>query len=179
MSIDDGDHAAATPVAADPPATIAAVSLKLLPLWSSDPIVWFQQVGAQFWTSKFDHIVASLSPKCAKEVKDLIIHPPADTPPPSAPHDAPCKQLINRTTASEQETRSLRRCSAGYNSFWESVLAPPSSVRMILASTASSSNLIELAEIADKIMDVASPTVSGIQQVQLPPPQCGLRAVCN
>jgi hypothetical protein len=42
---------------------------------------------------------------------------------------------------------------------------------MIFASTFSSSSLVELAEIADKIMDVASPTASGIQQEQLPPPQ--------
>jgi hypothetical protein len=50
-------------------------------------------------------------------------------------------------------------------------LCLPSNVRMILAPTSNSSSLVELAELADKIMDVASPTVSGIQQEQLPPPQ--------
>ena len=57
---------------ADPPAdrsaptpTVAAVSIKLLPFWPTDPKVWFAQVKAQFTTrgitaqnTRFDYISA-------------------------------------------------------------------------------------------------------------------------
>ena len=44
----------------------------------------------------------------------------------------------------------------------------PNNVRMILASTSATSSLDELAELADKIMDVVSPSIS---HIQTPPPQ--------
>ena len=100
------DIATASPsvATAGPGPAIATVNLKLPPFWSSDPEVWFQQVEALFRTrhvtaqhTKFDHVVASLSPEFATEVRDLIIRPPAD-----APYDSLREQLIKRTTASEQ-----------------------------------------------------------------------------
>ena len=115
MSSTDGGEPRATATASPSVATagpaIAMVNLKLPPFWSSDPEVWFQQVKAQFrmrhvtvQRTKFDHVVASLSPDFATEVRDLIIQPPAD-----APNDSLREQLIKRTTASEQ--RKLQRCS--------------------------------------------------------------------
>ena len=48
--------------------------------------------------TKFDHVIASLSPEFASEVRDLILKPPRTTP-----YDALKAQLIKRTTAFEQK----------------------------------------------------------------------------
>ena len=65
------------------PIPLAGVSLKLPPFWQNDPTLWFAQVEAQFQTrritsqaTKFAHIVASLPPDVAQEVRDLLIDPP-------------------------------------------------------------------------------------------------------
>ena len=91
MSLEDPNH-------------LAAVTLKIPPFWPSDPQIWFAQVEAQFNTKgitaqkiKFEHIISSLAPEVAQEVRDLILSPPIDSP-----YDVLKKQLIQRTAASEQ-----------------------------------------------------------------------------
>lgn len=65
----------------------AAVVIKLAPFWSADPSLWFAQAEAQFATrnitteqTKFRHIVATLAPEIATEVRDLLLQPPEDNP---------------------------------------------------------------------------------------------------
>ena len=93
----------ATAQATDP-ATIATVNVKLPPFWPADPEVWFAQVEAHFTTkrltsqkTRFDYIIASLSPEVATEVRDLVLKPPETNP-----YDTLKKQLIKRTAPPEQ-----------------------------------------------------------------------------
>ena len=84
---------------------VSLVTLTILSFWPADPEIWFAQIEAQFITHgitvqkkiKFEHIVASLSPENAKEVCDLIPHPPA-----TDAYDVLKTELIKQTTASEQ-----------------------------------------------------------------------------
>jgi hypothetical protein len=170
--------------------TITAVNVKIPPFWPADPEVWFAQVDAQFSTrgitsqkTKFDHIVASLTPEYATEIRDIILNPP-DT----NPYDSLKTQLIARTTASEQRrlqqlfnteelgdrkpSQLLRRmkqllgekAATADNAFIRELflqrLSP--NVRMVLASAGSSQTLEELADLADKITEVSAPEVNQV-----------------
>ena len=171
---------------------VASISLKLPPFWPADPQVWFAQVEAQFATrgiisqkTMFDYIIASLSPDFATEVRDLILRPPAE-----APYDRLKEQLIKCTAVSEQRrlqqlfsseelgdrkpTQLLRRMQQLLGntpgipdgSFIRELFLQqlPTNVRMVLASTNDSVPLDELAQLANKIVEVAVPqTVSAVR----------------
>ena len=172
--------------------TIAATSIKLPPFWPADPEMWFAQVEAQFTTigitaqkTRFDYVISSLSPEFAMEVRDLLLKPPT-----TDPYDTLKTQLIKRTAASEQRklqqlisgeelgdrkpTQLLRRMqqllgdklgtSANANSFLRELFLQrlPANVRMVLASADSSMDLDKLADMADKVMEVATPTVATV-----------------
>ena len=174
-------------------ASVSAVSLKLPVFWPADPEVWFAQVEAQFTTkgvtaqkTRFDYVIASLSPEFATEVPDVILKPPT--------YDTLKTQLIKRMATSEQRklqqlfsgeelgdrkpTQLLRRMqqlvgdklgTADNDSFLHELflqrLLP--NVRMILASSDSSLSLDKLAELADKVAEVALPTVATV--IETPP----------
>ena len=185
----DGSAGAEPPA---PVHTMAAVSIKLPPFWPTDPDVWFAQVEAQFTTrgvtaqkTRFDYVISSLSPAFAMEVRDLLLQPPAENP-----YDALKAALIKRTAASEQRklqqlisgeelgdrkpTQLLRRMQqllgdklgtfAESNSFLRELFLQrlPPNVRMVLASADTSTDISKLADMADKVMEVAAPTVSAI-----------------
>ena len=89
-------------------AAVSTVSLKLPSFWPADPELWFAQVDTQFRTkkitsqsTKFEHVIASLSPQYATEVRDLILKPPANL------YDKLREELVKRTTASEQRRLQL------------------------------------------------------------------------
>ena len=171
---------------AAPPARVATVSLKLPPFWPFDPQIWFAQVEAQFATrgitvqrTMFDYIIANLSPEYATEIRDLILRPPGENP-----YDKVKEQLIKRTAASEQRrlqqlfsteerlgdrkpTQLLRRLQqlAGDTpglpdgTFLRELFLQrlPANVRMVLASTRDDTPIEDLAQLADKIVEVAVP----------------------
>ena len=181
----------------DDDSSVATVNLKIPPFWLSDPLVWFAQVEAQFSTrhitsqkTKFDHVVASLTPEYATEVRDLILKPPETTP-----YDTLKQQLIKRTGVSEQQrlqqlfnaeelgdrkpTQLLRRmnlllgdkAASTDNSLLRELFLQrlPTNVRLVLASTSDTLSLKDLAMLADKIMEVHSttPSVAAITSSQL------------
>lgn len=164
------------------------VNLRLPPFWPADPELWFAQVEAQFacrrittQRTRFDHVVSSLSPEFAAEVRDLLLKPPTDNP-----YTVLREQLIRRTAASEQRrlqqlfttedlgdrkpTQLLRRMQqllgdrpgVTDGSFLQELFLQrlPHNVRMVLASTPDTFGLDKLAEMADKIMEVAAPSIS-------------------
>ena len=130
--------------------------------------------------TKFDHIIATLSPEYATEVCDHILSPPEDEP-----FKALKDALVHRTVASEQHhlqklfnteelgdpkpTKFLRHMqqllgdkATGLDpSFMRELFLQrfPTNVRLALASTTEAIHLQELATLADKVMEVATPTV--------------------
>ena len=128
-------------------------------------------------------LIASLSPEFATDVRDLILNPP-----PANPYTVLKEQLIRRTAASEQcrlqqlftaedlgdrkPTQLLRRMqqllgdrtSSTDTTFLRELFLQrlPSNVRMVLASTNPSASLDELAELADKVLEVAVPSISAV-----------------
>ena len=199
----DSEEPAAERPAAVP--TVAAVSIKLPPFWPTDPEVWFAQVEAQFTTrgvtaqkTRFDYVISSLSPEFAMEVRDLLLRPPAENP-----YDVLKAELIKRTAASAQRklqqlisgeelgdrkpTQLLRRMqqllgdklgtSADSNTFLRELFLQrlPPNVRMVLASADASTDLSKLADMADKVMEVATPTISAVADTRTDPEYKQLR----
>ena len=178
MSADDE---AVQPKVAQP--QLSSLAVKLLPFWPADPQIWFAQVEAQFATRRitqqrtmFDYVVSNLSPEYATEIRDLILKPPVENP-----YDKVKEQLIKQTAASEQRrlqqlfsaeelgdrkpTQLLRRLqqlagdTPGFTDgkFLRELFLQrlPSNVRMVLASTRDDTAIEDLAQLADKIVEVA------------------------
>ncbi|XP_064456863.1 uncharacterized protein LOC135367490 [Ornithodoros turicata] len=157
------------------------------PVLPADPVLWFANIEAQFalrgitaQLTKFYHVVGALGPNEAAEVWDIITVPPTERP-----YGALQTALTRRAAASEQErlrqlliakvlgdrrpSQLLRlmqqhlgdRASAVDESILRELFLQrlPDTVRMIL-TTSSTVSLEALAEMSDKIMDIAPPAIS-------------------
>ncbi|XP_038059565.1 uncharacterized protein LOC119730646 [Patiria miniata] len=175
---------------------VAAVSLKLPPFWPNDPTLWFAQVEAQFLTrnittqaTRFAYVTASLQPEIAKEVRDLLI-----TPPTTDRYDRLKSELIRRTSLSEQKrlhqlliseelgdrkpSQLLRRMRQllGDSSLEEKILKQlflqrlSTSTQSILASMADTVGIEQLADLADKIVEVSPPSTASAAGIAVPAP---------
>ncbi|XP_071482949.1 uncharacterized protein [Diadema antillarum] len=171
-----------------PGAVAAAVSVQLPPYWPDDPVLWFAQVKAQFSTkgitsekTMYHYVVSSLQPQYVTAVHDLLVSPPS-----SNPYKVLKSELTTRTTASEQRrlhqlltteelgnrtsTQLLWRMeqllagkTLGDSFFCQLFLTRlPLQVQSILASSRDSMMVHQLAELADKIIEVSSPPTPGL-----------------
>lgn len=170
---------------------VSAVGLKLPPYYPNDPQLWFMQVEAQFFTkgitqeiTKYHHVVACLQPEYAQEVRDLLLSRPKDNP-----YTTLRDNLIKRTSASEQKrlhqlltseelgdrkpSQLLRRMEQllGENQLEESIFKQlflqrmPHHVQSILASSRDAMSVAQLADLADRIIEVrTSPSISSVTQ---------------
>lgn len=170
----------------------SAVSIKLPPFWPADSELWLAQVEAQFairnittQITKFNHVVGSLSPDVATEVRDVLLNPDAEKP-----YDVLKAALCRRTAISEEKrlkellsseeigdrkpSQVLRRMQqlAGGQAVDQKLLRSlflqklPRSVQQIAAAVGDKVELSELAEMADSIMDVTgdSAQVSAVRE---------------
>ena len=172
----------------------STINIRLPPFWPADPAIWFAQVEATFATkkltsqkSRFDFVVASLSPEVSMEVRDLVLHPPETNA-----YDTLKETLIKRTAASKQRRlqqlfqaeelgykkptqllRWMNQLLGDNTTLNQSVLRElflqrlPANVRMV---TPSGTSLENLADLADKVTEVAAPTVAGVKPPAADPP---------
>ncbi|KAH6947198.1 hypothetical protein HPB50_017565 [Hyalomma asiaticum] len=172
---------------------ISAVDIRLPPFWTAKPQLWFLQVESQFTArritgelTKYHHVVASLPPAIASEIRDLLVAPPAENA-----YTTLKQLLISRLTPSEPQRlqqllhdtelgdrtpsqflrhmRQLLHTDGATTTDTDSRLLRelflqrlPGNVRIILASAADK-RLSELAELADSVLAVAPPSVAALQ----------------
>jgi hypothetical protein len=171
-----------------PPETahISRVGIRAPPFWPEKPAVWFAQLEGQFVlaritqdATKFYHVIAQLDNKYAAEVGKKT------NPPPTGPYDRIKSELIRRLSLSEeQRVRHLLmheemgdrrptqflchlRTLAGpaapsdfLHTLWTNRLPP--NMQAIIATQAHTA-LDEVAQLADKIAEVAPPPyVAGV-----------------
>ena len=167
---------------ASTPLRIAGVSAKLPSFWPNDVELWFCLCEAEFdncgitrQDTRFGHIARSLPPEVAQEVRDLIVSRPTTNP-----YDELKAAVIKRTSVSEQRrlrqllseedlgdrkpTQLLRRMRQllGARKFEEALLRElflqrlPNHAQSILVASKDTVALEELAELADRILDVQS-----------------------
>ena len=177
----------------DPRTFVAAVATRLPPFWPANPRIWFVQVEAQFSRrgitvsrTKYEEVVCALPTEYATEVQDLLLNPPEDQP-----YEKLKEQLISRIADSESQklrqlltaeelgdrkpSHLLRKMQALLGDKAKMIDSSllrelflqrlPANVQMILAS-ADTMTINKLADMADRIMEAATPTISSVSGSQ-------------
>jgi hypothetical protein len=178
--------------ATETPHILAAVSTKIPAFWPNDPELWFAQVEAQFTASritlsqtKFNHIISTLSTEVATEVRDVILNPPIEQP-----YEHLRKTLLERTSQTQRQrlqkllsseelgdrrpTQLLRAMEQllgqAAATFDQRMLLQlfmqrlPQNIQQILAGNAPDLSVQQVADMADRMMDVYQPQIAGIKQ---------------
>lgn len=166
---------------------LSAVQLRLPPFWNRNPRVWFRQIESQFLlhritsqSARYHHVVTSIPSELAEAVDDI-----QDNPPEQDAYDKLKQAILDRTMESEgsrlrqiltseelgdrrptQLLHKMRQLLGDRSSEAHSNLVRelfiqrlPPNIRMILASAATMP-LNNLAELADRIVEHAVPTIS-------------------
>nr|XP_050028954.1 uncharacterized protein LOC126524713 [Dermacentor andersoni] len=157
------------PSDADSP-TVAVLDVELPPFWTGDPELWFVQVESQFAarritaeSTKYHHVVGSLPPATASEVRDLLLTPPAENA-----YQTLKETLIRRVTPTEPERlqQLLREAELGDRRpsqllrHMQQLAGDATCTDRLTAS--GETDLAKMAELADKLMAVAVPTVASV-----------------
>ena len=174
------------------PPAVQGVMLKLPPFWPADPELWIAQVEAQFRTrgitqdaTKYDHVVGSLSPETAMEIREVLLKPPDENK-----YDALKCALLRRHELSDQRrlqellsqedlgdrrpTQVLRRMQqlVGEHAMDDQLLRSlfiqklPSVIQPVMVTAAAEVSLTAMAEMADKMLEVTS--FSAVSSVATP-----------
>lgn len=167
------------------------VSARVPPFWPEEPEIWFAQVEGQFAiagitndTTKFNYVISHLDNQYSREVKDVIIKPPADNKYDklktelikrlSASNEKKLKQLLMHEELGDRKPSSFLRhlkSLAGLEvhddflkTIWISRL--PHAIQTVLAGQASSATLDDLADLADRVNELAAstPRVAAVSQ---------------
>ncbi|XP_036343942.1 uncharacterized protein LOC118753187 [Rhagoletis pomonella] len=154
------------------------VSVKIPPFWAERPEIWFAQIEAQFCIAgissditKFNTVIASIESHVLAQITEAVLQPPAE-----GKYENLKKCIIDRFGESEEKKmkKLLSECELGdrrptqllrelsglardriSNEFLKSLWLqrlPPQTRAILQAST---SELPELAKLADKIMEVS------------------------
>ena len=161
---------------------IFKVGIRVPTFWPEEPEIWFAQIEGQFAISgitndltKFNYVISQLDHRFSKEVKDIIINPPASNKYDklkselikrlSASHEKKVKQLLMHEELGDRKPsqflRHLQSLAGPHipddflQTIWTSRL--PKSIQTVLAAQPAAS-LEVLADLADRIQDIAPPT---------------------
>ena len=169
---------------------INVVTIKIPPFWSSDPELWFLQVDALFVTkritgsiTKFNHVIAAISPQAAGTVRDIIRNPPEEDAynilkialikRNSPTQHQRLQQLLQLSALGDQKPTELLRKMRQLNGdvedndlFKELFLQRlPKEIRTVLTAVGDTDSLDELANMADNMIDTSGPSDMHINQV--------------
>jgi len=176
----------------DEGARVSKIAVRVPPFWPEEPELWFLQLEGQFALcgitddeAKYAHVLSKIEPRQAREIKDVLIHPPT-----ADKYRTIKKALIQRLTDSQEQrirqlleheelgnrklSQFLRHLStlAGtavptelIRTLWLGRL--PAQIQAILA-TRTDDRLEDVAEQADRIYEIRTKSVVAAAAPSLP-----------
>lgn len=168
------------------------VGVRVPPFWAEEPDIWFAQVEGQFGIAgitsdhtKFNYVIGHLDNQYSREVKDIIVNPPLTDKylklktelikRLSASKENKIKQLLMHEELGDRKPSQFLRhlqSLAGLTvpddflkTIWISRL--PHGIQSVLAGQPKQTLLEELADLADRVNDLAStsPRVAAVNEI--------------